>query len=240
MGELTGRAAVETRLEEIRAEWLAITQLPPPDIERFSQVKREADALVDAGQWTSGPSDMLSVLRRQRDELMHSRLIGWLLIPTNRHGLGRAFLTAFLDHLWPGEALLRSGPVFVDTEERGAALDEFGRQREARADIVLRGEGLTVLIENKLDAGEQPDQCERLYWAWAANPGETRWIFLTPTGRPPVTATTEAAKAAWRAMSYEEMRGVVAQAIENAAHSSSIGRATAMQYLASLGEGVTP
>lgn len=231
--------AVE-RFDKVRAEWLAITQLPPPDLERFTDVKRQADTLIDAGLWTSGPSDMLGVLGRQRDELMHSRLIGWLLIPTNRHGLGRAFLAGFLDHLWPGEALLRSGPVFVETEEKGSALDELGRQRDARADIVLRGEGLTVLIENKLDAGEQPDQCERLYWAWAAEPGETRWVFLTPTGRPPVTATSTAAISAWRAMSYAELRRVVSAAIENAATSQSTGRATAMQYLASLLEGVAP
>lgn len=224
----------QARFEGIRAEWLAITQLPPPDFERFEQVKGEADSLVDAGLWTSGPADMLSVLGRQRDELMHSRLIGWLLVPTNRHGLGRTFLTGFLDHVWPGEGLLRSGPVFVETEAVGSALDDVGRQREARADIVLRGDGLTVLIENKLDAGEQPEQCERLYWAWAAEPGETRWVFLTPTGRAPVTATSDAAKTAWRAMSYEELRGIIATAIENAAASPTTGRATAMQYLASL------
>ncbi len=136
---------------------------------------------------------MLSVLGRQRDELIHSRLIGWLLVPTNRHGLGRRFLTAFLDHLWPDEALLRSGPVFADLEVTGSGPDETGRLREARADVVLRAETLTVVIENKLDAGEQPDQCERLYWAWASESGETRWVFLTPTGRAPVTATSDTA-----------------------------------------------
>lgn len=228
----------QTRFEGIRAEWRAITQLPPPDLERFSQVKREADALVDAGFWTSGPSDMLSVLGRQRDELMHSRLIGWLLVPTNRHGLGRAFLTGFLDHLWPGEALLRSGPVFVETEERGSAFDELGRQREARADIVLRGEGLTVLIENKLDAGEQPDQCERLFWAWAAEPGETRWVFLTPTGRDPVTANSMVAKAAWRTMSYRDLRDMAAATFGVPEPGASLGRATAQQYLETLSRAV--
>ena len=230
----------EARFAAVRNEWLAITQLPAPDPDQFSQVKREADALVNAGLWTSGPSDMLSVLGRQRDELMHSRLIGWLLVPTNRHGLGRAFLTGFLDHLWPGEALLRSGPVFVDTEETGSALDNAGRQRDARADLVLRGDGLTVLIENKLDAGEQPEQCERLYWAWATAPGEKRWVFLTPQGRPPVTATSDAARSAWQTMSYADIRQIVAAALQSAPASSTTGRATANQYLASLVEGVGP
>ena len=42
-----------------------------------------------------------------------------------------------------------------------------GNRVEARADIVVQGDGLIVVIENKLDAGEQPEQCERLYWSWA-------------------------------------------------------------------------
>jgi hypothetical protein len=226
------------RLEAVRAEWRAITELPLPSTARFDQVKREAHQLIDAGRWTSGPSDMLSVLGRQRDELAHSRLIGWLLVPTGRHGLGRAFVTDFLDALWPGQALMRSGAVIVDTEVTGAGLDQEGRLREARADIIMRGEGLTVLIENKLDAGEQPDQRERLYWAWAADPGDTRWVFLTPTGRPPVTATSDAARAAWRTLSYAQLRSVVQFALDKSASSSAKGRATAVQYLTTLSNAV--
>jgi hypothetical protein len=177
---------------------------------------------------------MLSVLGRQRDELAHSRLMGWLLVPTNRHGLGRRFLTGFLDHLWPGDDLLRSGPVFVETEVSASALDEAGGARAARADIVLRGDGLTVLIENKLDAGEGLDQCERLYWAWASEPGDTRWVFLTPSGRPPITAVSEAARSAWRTMSYGDLRAALASAIADGSGSEATGRSTAQQYLASL------
>jgi hypothetical protein len=225
---------VASRFEVVRAEWQAITGVLPPDLTRFADVKSQADALVDAGLWTSGPSDMLSVLGRPRDELMHSRLLGWLMVPTNRHGLGRRFLTGFLDRLWPGEDLLRSGPVFVETEVTSSALDETGILREARADIVLRGEGVTVVIENKLDAGEQPEQCDRLYWAWASDPGDTRWVFLTTTGRAPVTVTSDGVASAWRTMSYALVRETLAWAIEDAGANPSTGRSTAGQYLASL------
>ncbi len=227
-------AMADHRIEEVRAEWHAFAQPPPLDLERFAAVKADADDLVDRGLWTSGPGDMLSVLGRQRDELIHSRLIAWLLVPTNRHGLGRRALTAFLDHLWPGEALLRSGPVVADLELSGSGPDESGRLREARADIVLTGEALTIVIENKLGAGEQPDQCERLYWAWASEPGDTRWVFLTPTGRFPLTATSDPARSVWRAMSYRELHDIISNAIEGAQMDSSIGRATALQYLSSL------
>jgi hypothetical protein len=227
-----------SRFEAVRAEWLAITEVAPLSLERFLVVKGEADALVAAGRWTSGPHDMLSILGRQRDELMHSRLIAWLLVPTNQHGLGRAVLHGFLDRLWPGEALLRSGPVFVETEVSNSAPDDLGARSEARADIILRGEGLTVVVENKLDAGEQPEQCERLYWTWANEPMDTRWVFLTPTGRAPMTARSDAARAAWRTMSYAELRDIVRGAIQAANASATTGRLPAIQYLETLSRGV--
>jgi hypothetical protein len=228
------------RYGEVRREWLAISRRPPIDDERFAAVKREADALIATGRWVSGPGDMLTVLGRQRDELLHSRLIAWLLVPTNRHGLGRAALAAFLDALWPADGLMRSGPVSADLEVPAAGVDADGRPHEARADIVLRGDGVTVVIENKVDAGEQPAQCERLYWAWAGEPGDTRWVYLTPTGRPPVTASSPAAVGAWRSMSYSQLRAILDTAIVGASGTDPIGRATAVQYLETLIRSVVP
>src|SRR4029079_7813812 len=80
---MSDMTAAAIRIESTRAEWHAITRRPRVDLERFTAVKTEADDLVNRGLWTSGPSDMLSVLGRQRDELIHSRLIAWLLVPTN-------------------------------------------------------------------------------------------------------------------------------------------------------------
>jgi len=36
---------MESRLEQLRAEWRAITRTPPPDVERSAEIKREADAM---------------------------------------------------------------------------------------------------------------------------------------------------------------------------------------------------
>ena len=148
--------------------------MPPVDPGRFAAVKAEAESIIDAGHWTSGPEDLLGVLGRRRDELVHSRVIAWLLVPTNRHGLGRRVLRGLLDHVWPGEDLLARGPVRVELEEPREAPDDAGLLRAARADIVVRGETLCLVIENKVDAGEGPDQCESLYWAFAEKADETR------------------------------------------------------------------
>jgi len=204
--------------------------------ERFAVLKREADAIIAAGLWTSGPSDLLSILGRQRDELSHSRLIAWLLTPTGRHGLGRRFLRAFLDEVWPGERLAESGTVTLELEVTRTGLDELGVMHEARADIVLRAEDVAIVIENKVDAGEQVNQCERLYWAWAEDPIETRWLLLSPTGRSPVTATTPQAAAAWRAASYGQLARALNAALGvEVSPKSAEGYASAVQYLRTLG-----
>lgn len=225
----------QSRIDAMRTEWLAIAG--PTRDDRFAAVKAEAEAIIDAGKWMSGPSDLLSVLRRHRDELMHSLLIAWLLVPTNRHGLGRHFLRGLLEHVWPGEPLLRRGSIRVDVETSRAADDDAGVERTARADIVAQGDGLCLVIENKVDAGEQLEQCERLYWAWADQPIETRWLFITPTGREPVTAISPAARDAWRTLSYTDLREILATAIRDAqTDGASTGRSSAAQYLATLGQ----
>ena len=50
-----------------------------------------------------------------------------------------------------------------------------------------------ISIENKLDAGEQPEQISRYQGALLRGfPGRTRVLaFLTPTGREPTTARTD-------------------------------------------------
>jgi hypothetical protein len=222
--------------QRVRTEWLEITRPPALSLDRLAAVKAEAAHLMDSGRWTSGPSDMLSILGRQRDELTHSRLIGWLVTPTGRHGLGRSVLMAVIEALWPGEGLMRTGPVIVETEVNGQGLDPDGRLHMARADIIVRGDGETIVIENKLDAGEQPDQCERLYWSWAGEPGETRWLFLSPSGRRPATASSEAARAAWRTMSYKDLRAVMRSVLDAPGYPDLAGRAVALQYWMTLSE----
>jgi hypothetical protein len=227
--------ADSARFDEVKAEWLTLVRPPTPDAERFRALKNEADAIVRAGRWVSGPDDLMSVLGRQRDEVMHSRVIAWLLRPTGRHGLGSRFLDALMTHAWPDMEPLRSALVAVETETTRSAADEAGESREARADIVIYGDNATIVIENKVDAGEGIDQCERLYWSWADRPMETRWLFLSPSGRAPVTATSAEALGAWQTLSYGELRRVLERVLTSAGESGDpTGRSTAQAYLATL------
>lgn len=224
----------DSRLDVIKRQWDAMVR-PPVDGRRFAAVKAQADSIIDAGGWTSGPDDLLGVIGRRRDELVHSRVVGWLLVPTNRHALGRRFLRGLLDHVWPADNLLADGPVRVELEEPRQAVDASGLRRSARADIVLRGEALCLVIENKVDAGEQLDQCERLYWAWSDQPVDTRYLYLTPDGRPPTTAFSAEAKAAWRVISYRDLRQVLATVVADAERDVvTTAPSSVLQYLATL------
>ena len=63
------------------------------------------------------------------------------------------------------------------------------------------GRNLTLIIENKVDAPEQPDQCDDLYENYK-DEIEPLFLFLTPDGRPPFTATTPAAQRAFKTLSW--------------------------------------
>lgn len=229
--------SLEARFAALASEWRAhIRPAAAPDEAAFLALRAEAGAIRAAGNWVSGPADLLSILGRQRDELFHSRLLAWLMNPTGRHALGSRFLRAFLEEAWPGEGFDTAGPVQINVEwTRSGTSGVTGETVEARADLVISLETLVVVIENKLDAGEQADQCERLYWPWASDPIETRWLFLTPTGREPLSTTSPAARAAWREIGYRQVRRALERAVESApGGSAATGRASALQYLATL------
>ena len=231
-GELT---VLETRFAEVAAEWASIAGAGAlVDESRFQAVRADAKEIADAGNWTSGPTDLLSILGRQRDELFHSRMLAWLMSPTGRHGLGSRFLHTFLAGVLPADTR-DLGLVVIELERTQAGINgETGERLEARADILVGTASALVVIENKLDAGEQPAQCERLYWAWANEPVETRFVFLTISGRPPGSAQSRQAREAWLAMSHRDAADALTAALAEAPTQTSTGRSTAQQYLATL------
>ena len=135
----------------LNAEWVALRQRRVKRWEEsLKAMTAEAERLRAAGSWQTGPTDFFGVTGRSRHELTHSAMLGWLLDSTGRHGLGNRLAVALLSL------------VGLDV---GAA-DHFVVSREVSggnaADLVLSGGGLKVVIENKVDAIEQPLQCQRL------------------------------------------------------------------------------
>jgi hypothetical protein len=180
--------------------------------------------LIARGAWQRGPSDMFNVIGIGRNEVRHSAMIAWLLDPLARHGLGPKLLQAILSSCFADVACDASGSVTVETEvTRGST----------RADIVVWGRDFTVIIEVKIDAGEGDQQCDRLYEHFGGEPG-ARFLFLTPTGRRPKTATGHAAEA-FRALSFSKLRDLLSELTSaNGADLSEMGRSTARNYFRTL------
>ena len=134
--------------------------------------------------------NVFEVLDVGDDEKRHSRFIKYLLDPTAWHDQGDTFLLSFLQIL---KSLKPTALDFSPSSVQGAKVDrEFPLRSYGIVDIYIRlADGQIVLIENKLSAPEGDRQLER-YQSWldlqpqGAFPH--RLVFLTPTGRSPLTA----------------------------------------------------
>lgn len=215
----------EANFNQLLAEWRSIPDAKGASVEEwersFETLEREELGLRERGAWVHGRDDLFGIVGMGRSELAHSAMVAWLLDPCARHGLGTRFLTKFLARAFGDEPFQDLAGVRVRCEvSRG----------ECRADIVLELVCATVIVENKVDAEESPRQCDVLFERFGGDPG-ARFVFLTPTGRRPATATGEA-EAAFAAIGYRDIRS----ALEAALSEVSVGSArhAAEDYLRTL------
>lgn len=191
--------------------------------DHFSDMCSEHDELLQNGRWVAGSDDLLTIIRRARHEAYHSALLAWLLNPVGKHGLGISLLKSLLAHAGVNQV--------PDLHLARPALEV--QRADTRADIVVFAPGCTIVLENKVNAGEQPRQCDRLVERFGADPGAV-FIFLTPTGRAPLTATG-LALTLWHTIGYETLFSMLTEALRTVAAPASLaGRATAENYLATL------
>lgn len=183
-------------------------------------------SIVQAGHWTSEPADLLSIIGRDRWETFHCRILAWLMNPSAPHGLGPRFLHAFLKSLQP---VVDVPPLSVLSLARPQV--EVVRPK-SRADLVIRVEGLTLVVEAKVDALEHERQCDSLYGDWKASPCVV-FVFLTPEGRKPDTASG-GAKNDFRCSSFRALRRMLTEELAVAEQDPRPGLATAQSYLATL------
>ena len=188
---------MEREWGEVSARWTtALLAYWRGDI---SGMRRQHDRLVADGLWLTGPLDFLDIIGLARHENTHSRVLAWLLNPTYRHGLGCGLVRRLVEHCG-----LNPAPASLTVTE--VTFSEWRSNREA--DLVVRGEEFTLVVENKVDAQEQPRQCDDLYENFK-NETAPRFLFLTPDGRKPCTATTPHAQDAFRTLSWPELHAMI-------------------------------
>ena len=127
--------------------------------------------------------NIFSILRMERDEVhTHSAMLSELLSPNGSHGQGGAFLKLFLKMVVHKEDLV-ADTAEVETEFSIGAVSEDGKSG-GRIDIVVRFPNYLILIENKIDAGDQPSQLERYnnYALEKVGKGNYTLLYLTKNG----------------------------------------------------------
>ena len=170
------------------------------------KMSAQQQCLVRGGHWLSGPSDLMAIMRRERDELAHTYVLRWLLDPMGRHELGTAVIENFVARCGG-----RSDSGAVAIRRVDASYWRNGRE----ADIVAWGLSFTLVIEIKVDADEQPCQCEALYLNFRREK-EPLFLFLTPDGREPETACSPKAREAFRTLSWRQVRRIIERVASDA------------------------
>ncbi len=203
--------------------------------EQFDGVRAAYMRLVEEGRWTSGPRDLMSVLGATDLELPHSRVLAWLLQPTGRHGLGSSVLERILRAGWPDMPMPDDVSMTVVRREvpRDDALGA------TRADVVVMVGPTILVIENKVWAAESEEQCEAQYRHWLPEADDVRFLFLSRDGYLPRSVVSPEAQAAWRAMSYRQLAGLLDELDDRLDPTDSAAMAV-RQYRAALERLVGP
>ena len=128
--------------------------------------------------------NVFSALNMCSDEMrLHSRLLATLLNPKASHGLGNEFLKLFLIALGLPEDYITYCKEQIVERTIGEVTETTG----GRIDIILEDRGHAVIIENKIYAGDQPNQLLRYHNYGVKTFGENNFklVYLTLYGSDP-------------------------------------------------------
>ena len=132
--------------------------------------------------------NVFSILRSESDEVkLHSAFIGELLDPAGSHGMGNIFLDIFIDIIQKETKLdlaFNSEEIFLELEKSIGEIPEDG-SNGGRMDIYIYDGITNMAIENKIYAGDQPNQLIR-YKNYLSKNSKPHFLFyLTLDGEDP-------------------------------------------------------
>ena len=185
----------------------------------FTDMIDQQAALQADGRWVRGHADLMGVLGLGRSELIHSAALQWLLDPLGAHGLGAGLLRQLFQYV---DAVVPPDGELVQADIRREVVHPLGR-----ADLLIDVPGTRIVIENKIDADEQPAQARRMVEAF--DTGRAFFVYLTLHGGAPVTA--HGVEDRWVPLSYR----TVATWLDDLTRPVSGGeRLAARAYLATI------
>ena len=123
-----------------------------------------------------------SVLKIEKAEVKHSAFIAELLNPKGLHGQGDIFLKLFIELYYP-IFQTKNTKVQIEKDLGKEINEEMKEEKIGRTDIFITNKTNCIVIENKIDAGEQSKQLERYHKYCTKNfPNKFKLFYLTREG----------------------------------------------------------
>lgn len=147
--------------------------------------------------------NVFSALNMCSDEVrLHSRLLATLLNPKANHGLENEFLKSFLIALGLPEDYITYCKEQIVERPIGEVTETTG----GRIDIILEDRGHAVIIENKIYAGDQPNQLLRYHNYGVKTFGKNNFklVYLTLYGSDPSASSLGGAHFIFIKLSYAQ------------------------------------
>lgn len=171
------------------------------EIQRFKKLLTTCQPILqkmdEADELRPPDFNIFEILKLERAEVRtHSALLAYFLDPRAGHNQGTLFLKAFVEILREHEKKPEGASIFTEnvTQDWTCASEVYLRSSNSspnsptawgQADIVIRGQKSLILIENKIDAGDQDQQLYR-YWQYVREQGKVYFlVYLTLHGGSP-------------------------------------------------------
>lgn len=139
---------------------------------------------------TGAKFNIFTILERDRSETRHSRLLAELLNPKGSHGQGGVYLKLFyqvfeeeLKTYWSKNDNSFKIDIFAEKASVHTEQSNNIDGKQGFIDIVVETNEFAIVIENKIDAGDQEAQLER--YEQSKKGKNVLLIYLTPDGREP-------------------------------------------------------
>lgn len=155
-------------------------------LKEISKIVVEEKTRQEEGRKRGEKFNIFNVLGLSRNEVrLHSAFLAELLNPDGNHGLGDKFLKAFIKDVINDESFqFDSASAKPQVEFTIGSINE-DYTKGGRIDILIQDKKQkSIIIENKIDAVDQPKQLLR-YYNYIKNNPQYRILYLTKEGTEP-------------------------------------------------------
>ena len=168
------------------------------NIDDFKKFFEELKPIIDRNKYTTEERkrrgdffNIFSILGMEKTEVKtHSAFLTELLNPNGTHGLGYKFLLEFINIILPTNkrTVFPNSPIKVIPEH---FIGNINEDEGGRIDIFIETDLLNIIIENKIEAKDEPKQLIRYYNYADKCKKDFVLLYLTLDGKQASTISTK-------------------------------------------------